>query len=83
MYMLTNFNTTIEQDLYRVKAIQQAGCLPDVRIYRKPTAPQILHDLQRWCNNRFLYRSTTFADYVPRCDGRTIKEIYKGVIENE
>lgn len=81
VYMLTNFNTTIEQDLYRVKAIQQVGCLPDVRIYRKPTAPQILHDLQRWCNNRLLYRSTTFADYVPRSDGRTIKEIYKEVVE--
>lgn len=76
VYMLTNYNTTIKQDLYRIDATRRVGCSPDVRIYRKSTAPQILRDLQRWCNNRFLYRSTSFADYVPRSDGRTIKEIY-------
>lgn len=76
VYMLTNYNTTIEEDLYRVRMIKDCGYLPDVRIYRKPTAPKILKDLQRWCNNRFLYRSCDFMDYIPRTDGKTIKELY-------
>lgn len=76
VYILTNFNTTIEQDLYRVNLVRDLGYLPDVRIYRKPTAPKILKDLQRWCDNRFLYRSCDFMNYVPRADGKTIKELY-------
>lgn len=76
VYILTNYNTTIEEDLYRVKMIKDCGYLPDVRIYRKPTAPRILKDLQRWCNNRKLYRSCDFMDYIPRNDGKTIREIY-------
>lgn len=76
VYILTNFNTTIEEDLYRVNMVQEAGFLPDIRIYRKHAAPQILKDLQRWSNNRFLYRSCDFMNYVPRRDGKTIKELY-------
>lgn len=78
VYILTNYNTTIEEDLYRLRMIKQCGFLPDVRIYRKPAAPQILRDLQRWCNNRILYRSCDFMDYVPRADGKTIKQLYFG-----
>lgn len=77
VYILTNYNTTFEEDLYRVRKVQSLGFSPDVRIYRKSTAPQIIRDLQRWCNNRLLYRSCDFMDYVPRKDGKTIKEIYK------
>ena len=76
VYMLTNFDTTIEQDLYRVNAIREAGFCPDVRIYRKQTAPRVLKDLQRWCNNRFIFRSCDFMDYVPRKDGKTVRELY-------
>lgn len=76
VYILTNFDTSIEEDLYRVKKVAELGYLPDVRIYRKPSAPQILKDLQRWCNNRIIYRSCDFMDYKPRADCKTIKEIY-------
>ena len=76
VYILTNYDTTIEQDLYRLYKVIELGFLPDIRIYRKPTAPQLLKDLQRWCNNRFLFRSCDFMDYVPRKDGKTIKELY-------
>lgn len=78
VYMLVNFDTTIEDDIYRINAIRAAGYLPDVRIYRKPSAPQILKDLQRWCNNRILYRSCDFMDYIPRSDGRTVRQLYFG-----
>lgn len=76
VYILTNFDTTIDEDLYRVKKVQEAGLLPDIRIYRKETAPRILRDLQRWCNNRIIYKSCEFMDYVPRSDGKSVRELY-------
>lgn len=76
VYMLTNYNTTIEQDLYRLNLIRECGYLPDVRIYRKYTAPQVLRDMQHWCNNRILYRTCEFMDFVPRVDGKTVRELY-------
>ena len=76
VYMLTNYDTTHDEDLRRIKLIEECGFVPDVRIYRKNTAPQITRDLQRWCNNRFLYNSTKWEDYIPRKDGKTIKELY-------
>lgn len=77
VYVLTNYNTTFEEDYRRIELIRSVGLDPDVRIYRKNTAPQITKDLQRWCNNRVIYRSTPdFMDYVPRSNGKTIREIY-------
>ena len=77
VYILTNFDTNFEQDYYRVKMVESVGMTPDIRVYRKNTAPKLTRDLQRWCNNRFVYRSTPdFMDYVPRKDGKTIKQLY-------
>ena len=78
VYMLTNYDTTIEEDLYRINKIREIGFSPDVRIYRKESLPKrhILRDLQRWCNNKFLYRSCEFMEYQPRSDGKTIKQLY-------
>ena len=44
VYVLTNFNTTFEDDWYRVTKIREVGLDPDIRIYRKSTAPKILRD---------------------------------------
>ncbi len=84
VYMLTNFDTSIKEDIYRVKVIKNAGYIPDVRIYRKTSLPKrhILRDLQRWCNNRFLFRSCKFFDYVPRKDGKAIREIYADILKD-
>lgn len=77
VYILTNYNTTFDEDMRRVDLVRKIGLAPDVRIYRKNTAPKITRDLQRWCNNRFIYRSVdNFKDYIPRADGKKIKEIY-------
>lgn len=33
-------------------------------IYDKPNAPKQIKDLQRWCNNKFIFRSCNdFNDY--------------------
>lgn len=76
VYMLTNFDTTHEEDMYRIRMIESCGFIPDVRIYRKSTAPKITRDLQSWCNNRIIYKKCRWEDFVPRKDGKTIKELY-------
>jgi hypothetical protein len=79
VYCLTNYDTTFQEDYYRVQKIQEIGLDPDIRIYRKNALPQrhILRDLQRWCNNRIIYRSQPdFWEYAPRSDGKKTKEIY-------
>lgn len=77
VYMLTNFNTTIEEDLYRVEKIRDLGFMPDIRIYRKSMLPKqhVLKDLQRWALMRSVYMSTPFMDYIPR-GKKTIRELY-------
>ena len=81
-YVLTNYDTNIKEDWYRVNALRNIGIIPYVMIYRKTTAPKVLRDLQRWCNNRILYRSCDFLDYIPRKGGGKIADIYgDGCIE--
>lgn len=65
VYVLTNYNTTHEEDLYRCNVISELGYKPYVMIYNKPTAPQVTRDLQRWCNNRIIYEATNrnFSNY--------------------
>lgn len=78
VYVLTNYDTTIEEDLYRIQKIREIGFAPDVRIYRKEALPHphILRDMQRWTDNKYIYRSCEFMDYVPRSDGKTIRQLY-------
>ena len=77
VYVLTNYDTTFAEDWHRIELIREIGLNPDIRIYRKPTAPPLTRDLQRWCNNRFVFESCpNFMEYVPRSDGKTIEELY-------
>lgn len=50
VYCLTNFDTTHEEDMIRIKAIQECECWPYVMVYNKPSAPPITRRLQRWTN---------------------------------
>lgn len=64
VYVLTNYNSTIEQDLYRIYTLRDLGYSPYVMIYQKESAPKDIRKLQRWCNNRWVFRSVPkFDDY--------------------
>ena len=66
VYVLTNFNTTHEQDLERVIRIRELGYDPFVMVYNKPAAPVITKRLQAWCNNKWIFKKCeNFEDYVP------------------
>ena len=64
VYVLVNHGTTIEQDLERIYRLREMGYWAYVMIYDKAHAPQVCKDLQRWCNNRFIFaRCPRFEDY--------------------
>ena len=64
VYCLTNFDSTMEQNLYRIYTLRDLGYDPYVMIYDKPNAPKEIKDLQRWVNNKFIFRSCEkFEDY--------------------
>ena len=64
VFCLVNFDTTFEQDMERIKAIQECECYPYVMIYNKPSAPSILRRLQRWTNSTMLYaKCNDFFEY--------------------
>ena len=65
VYVLTNFNSTMEQNLYRIYTLRDLGFDPYVMIYDKPNAPKEIKRLQRWCNNKFIFKSVDrFEEYV-------------------
>lgn len=66
VYCLTNFNSTMEQNLYRIYSLRDMGYDPYVMIYDKPHAPKEIRHLQRWCNNKIIFKSCPkFEDYNP------------------
>lgn len=64
VYVLTNFNSTHEQDLERIYRLRDIGYDPFVMIYEKWNAPKETRRLQRWCNNKIIFRAESdFAKY--------------------
>lgn len=64
VYILTNFNTTIEQDIYRIQLCRELKFSPYPMIYDKEHAAQIYRQLQRWCNNFIFWKVPTFEEYL-------------------
>ena len=67
VYCLTNYDTTMEENLYRIYTLRDMGYDPYVMIYDKPHAPREARLLQRWCNNRLIFRAEPdFNKYDPK-----------------
>lgn len=67
VYTLTNFDTTMEENLFRIYTLRDMGFDPYVMIYDKPSAPREVRLLQRWCNNKIIFRSVPkFEQYDPK-----------------
>lgn len=69
VYVLTNFDTTHEQDLERVYTLRELGYWAYIMIYEKEKLPKghITKKLQRWVNNRYIFETCkTFEEYLQR-----------------
>ena len=65
VYCLTNYNSTMEENLYRIYKLSALGYDPYVMIYDKPHASKEIRRLQRWCNNKRIFKVChRFEDYL-------------------
>ena len=64
VYILVNFETTLEQDLERIYFCREIDFDPFVMIYDKEHCQPIYKKLQRWVNNNFIFwKIPTFEEY--------------------
>lgn len=73
VYVLTNFDTTIEQDLERIYILRDLGYWPYVMIYDKQHTKQTdtVRKIQRWVNARAVFETVRrFEDYQKKEGGR-------------
>lgn len=70
VYVLVGFNSTPEQDLFRLRTIKELGMLPFVQPYRdfenKRVPTRYERDIARWANRMWLFNTQDFMDYQPR-----------------
>lgn len=73
VYVLTNYgdgetvDEKVENALRRINPLRDLGYNPYVMIYDKPNAPKEIRMLQRWCNNRIIFRTEPdFYRYDPK-----------------
>lgn len=64
VYILTNYDTTIEQDIYRIQLCRELNFSPYPMIYDKEHCDPIYRKLQRWCNNFIFWSVPTFEKYM-------------------
>lgn len=67
VYVLCNFDTTLEEDLERIYALREYGYWAYVMLYDKEHIPRghVLRKFQRWVNNRVIFaRCKTFDEYL-------------------
>lgn len=79
-YVLIGFNSTKEQDLYRLNTLKRLGILPFVQPFRDyrnlRQISQYEKDISRWANRAWLFKSMDFVDYEPR-KGFRCKEYFE------
>lgn len=63
VYVLVNFNTTLQQDIERIQFLRSLNWSPYPMIYDKEHAAPAYKKLQRWCNNFIFWKVPNFEDY--------------------
>jgi hypothetical protein len=73
VYILCNYNTTVEQDLERIAVVDKVGFNPYVMIYNREKLHRrhILLRMQRWANNKIIFHAE--KDFYKYRDNRRVK----------
>lgn len=67
VYVLTNYWSTLDEDLNRIYILRDLGYNPYVMVYDKPNAPREIRMLQRWVNNKIIFNKVKrFEQYNQR-----------------
>lgn len=63
VYILCNYDTTFEQDLYRVNLCRELDMQPYPMIYDKSHCDPKYKQLQRWCSPFIFQKVKTWQEY--------------------
>ena len=63
VYILVNYDTTIEEDLHRIEFCRSLNFQPYPMIYDKAHCDPIYRKMQRWCNPYIFWKVSRFEDY--------------------
>lgn len=63
VYVLCNYDTTVEQDLERIMICREMNLQPFPMIYDKEHADPVYRKMQRWCNPFIFQNVPTFEEY--------------------
>jgi hypothetical protein len=78
VYVLTNFNTTFEQDLYRVYKLRDMNVAPYVMVYEKEKADKKYKLLQVYTNSMYYIRAANdFEDFLLWYKNNNYKKVGK------
>lgn len=69
-YLLTGFNTTFEEDMYRIKRLEELDIKPYVMKYNKRKDDIRLNQLAGWINSR-KHTCCSFEEYTPWINAQT------------
>jgi hypothetical protein len=69
VYVLTNYNSDFNDDLYRIYTLRDIGYDPYIMIYDKLHAPPKTRYLQRWVNNKRIFRTIEYFEQYDHTRG--------------
>lgn len=69
-YILAGYNTTFEEDMYRVKRLEELGIKPYVMKYNKRTDDERLNCFTGWVNGRY-HTCVKWDEYDPWVKAQT------------
>lgn len=70
-FVLVDFNTTFEQDMYRVNKLREAGIKPFIMIYNKNSRNDLkLKHFSRWVNGH-IYKACDWVEYKPYLNSKS------------
>jgi hypothetical protein len=63
-YILVGFDSTFEEDVYRVESLRKLKITPFIMIYNNRRDIPILRDYARYVNRQWFFKSMSFKDYL-------------------
>lgn len=63
VYILANYDSSEEEDLYRISTVARIGYSPYLMVYDKAHAPRSAKMMQRYVNNKIIFNSCTWDQY--------------------
>lgn len=71
-YILTNFDTTLEQDLYRIQLCRELDISPYPMVYDKEHCENVYKKLQQWCRPMVFWKTKTFEEFDRKANRKKV-----------